>query len=140
MLTFLLKHASETPEALIDELRREIFDRSRSTGDICSFVWIYELDLSTLRTLHDVLGTNDNEELQRKVESAIPIEEMTRAVAEDSIMGFGELRVVDCPPSSQAFHAQMLSIGAYPTICHAEDNPDSQMRSMSGDERFESFT
>jgi len=65
---------------------------------------------------------------------------MTRAVAEDSIMGFGELGVVDCSPSSQAFHAQMLSIGAYPTICHAEDNPDSQMRSMYGDERFESFT
>lgn len=34
----------------------------------------------------------------------------------------------------------MLSIGTYPTICQAEDEPDSQMRSISDDELFESFT
>lgn len=128
LFSFLEKNVAIIPAHVAEEIRSEILKRSTSVGGVVRRIWTYDLNNEQILNL-----------LTRLVDDVIPTEAMTMEICQDFTMGFGELKAVDCSPSSQEFHRKMLEIGVYPTICHDEDEPDSQMRLMYGDERFESF-
>ena len=130
LFSFLDRHAATIPAHVAKEIRSEILERSWAVGDVVRRVWIYEVDSEQVFDL-----------LTRLIDDVIPTKEMMEEILLDFNYGSGELSSysVDSSPSSQQFHRRMLEIGAYPTICHPGDSPDSQMRLMYGDERFESF-